>query len=101
MAVSGIGWIKLAGRAVLGVCVVTGVWVVFTPLLRERKGLTETRDMFLADNRSMAEEIALIRHQQTLFRTDPDFVEQVARRENRVRPDELVFIFPRPERADR
>ncbi len=94
MAVSGIGWIKFAVGSTLGVCVLAGAWVVFSPLLKERAVLIEVRNMHLDDNRRMAEEITHLRHQQTLFRTDPEFVEQMARRENRVRPDEIVFVFP-------
>ncbi len=94
MAVSGIGLLKFAAGATLGVCVLAGTWVIFSPTLKERTALIEARNMHQEDNRRMTEEISNLRHLQTLFRTDPEFVEQTARRENRVRPDEIVFVFP-------
>ena len=38
-------------------------------------------------------EIAQLVENQRRFRTDPDFVEAIARRNRRVFPGELVFIF--------
>lgn len=38
-------------------------------------------------------EIAEIVENQRRFRTDPDFVEAIARRNRRVFPGELVFVF--------
>lgn len=39
------------------------------------------------------QEIAHLIENQRRFRTDPDFVESIARRNRRVFPGELVFIF--------
>ncbi len=38
-------------------------------------------------------EIALLRENQQRMKTDPDFVEAIARRHRRVFPGEIVFLF--------
>ena len=42
-------------------------------------------------------EIASILEKQKRFRTDPDFVEQIARQNRRVFPGELVFVFEKED----
>jgi cell division protein FtsB len=42
-------------------------------------------------------EIAKLVENQTRFKTDPDFVEHIARQSRRVFPGELVFIFEDPK----
>ena len=38
-------------------------------------------------------EIKVLKDKQQRFKTDPEFVERVARMNRRVRPGELVFVF--------
>ncbi len=73
--------------------------MVFRPLADKRQQLEEHRDAFQQDNDIMAAEIAFLKKQQDMFIEDPDFVEQVGRRENRIRSNELVFVFPRENPA--
>lgn len=77
---------------ILAVIVVGGLSVAY-PRWRQRESLqrqdAELRRQIEAKNL----EIAQLKENQRRFRTDPDFVEAIARRNRRVFPGELVFIF--------
>jgi cell division protein FtsB len=77
---------------IVGIIVVAGVisaWpsvLCWQGLKRQNAELT-----FKIDEKKR--EIAKLIENQRRFRTDPDFVETIARQNNRVFPGELVFIF--------
>ncbi len=63
------------------------------PKYRHVRGLAEERDRINQRIGEKAREIAEIRAQQRRFNTDREFVETLARRDRRIFPGELVFIF--------
>ena len=77
---------------ILAVIVIGGLSVAY-PQWRQRESLkrqdTELRRQIEAKNR----EISQLKKNQRRFQTDPDFVEAIARKNRRVFPGELVFIF--------
>ena len=77
---------------ILAVIVIGGLSVAY-PQWRQREPLTrqdaELRRQIEAKNR----EISQLKKNQRRFQTDPDFVEAIARKNRRVFPGELVFIF--------
>ena len=77
---------------ILAVIVIGGLSVAY-PQWRQRESLkrqdAELRRQIEAKNR----EISQRKKNQRRFQTDPDFVEAIARKNRRVFPGELVFIF--------
>jgi len=57
---------------------------------RELKNQIADLDSQIAAKRA---EIADLKDRQRRFKTDPDFVESIARQNRRVYPGELVFVF--------
>lgn len=72
--------------------VVAGVMVSY-PKYRQVGGLADERERILRRIEEKTREIAEIKAKQQRFNTDREFVETLARRNRRVFPGELVFIF--------
>lgn len=72
--------------------VVLGVTVSY-PKYRQACGLADERERIQRRIDEKAREIAEVRAKQQRFNTDREFVETLARRNRRVFPGELVFIF--------
>lgn len=86
----------VAGLAVIGV-VIAGAMTVWPKLSRVR-GLERQRQQVLDEIEAKNREIAQLRENQRRFRTDPDFVETIARQSHRVYPGEVVFVFEAPDK---
>ena len=83
---------KMLTLTLLGVIFVVGALSVWPTYLRGRS--LKRQDAELARRiEEKKREIATLIEYQRRFRTDADFVEQIARRNNRVFPGELVFVF--------
>ncbi len=79
---------------VLGfVCVFAVGAIVSYPKYRHVCGLAAERDRINQRIAEKAREIAEIKAKQRRFNTDREFVETLARRDRRIFPGELVFIF--------
>lgn len=73
--------------------VFVGGLLVAWPNYRRGQSLKK-QDAELAERiESKRKEIAKLLDNQRRFRTDPDFVEHIARQNRRVFPGELVFVF--------
>ena len=72
--------------------VVTGV-VLSYPKYRQQQGLSAEKERILRRIEDKKAEIADFKEKQRRFNTDREFVENLARRNRRVYPGELVFIF--------
>lgn len=66
---------------------------IIQPKLEQWKGMQKRRDVLNAEIKQIKSEIFKMQENQQRFKTDRDFVEQVARENRRVQPGELVFIF--------
>ena len=80
----------LAGILVGGMAL---VW----PLLQRSKSLHLQEEEVQRKIDAKKKEIADLIDKQKRFRTDPDFVEQIARQNRRVFPGELVFVFEKED----
>jgi cell division protein FtsB len=69
-----------------GICFAYPTYVRTQNLKRENAKLSERIE-------EKRKEIAKLVDNQRRFRTDPDFVEKIARENKRVYPGELVFVF--------
>ena len=74
-------------------CVAAAAFVWLAPGWRERADLIAQRDGLKAANDALQREIDELRRRQRDFRTDPEYVELVAREEGLVRPSETVYDF--------
>jgi cell division protein FtsB len=75
------------------VIIIVGGLVIAYPTYRQRESLKEQRIELESRIKVKRSEIAKLIENQRRFRTDPDFVEAIARQNRRVFPGELVFIF--------
>ena len=76
----------------LAFIIVGGAALVY-PTWRRGESLKAQEADLRAQIEEKKKEIAHLQENQRRFRTDPDFVESIARRNRRVFPGELVFIF--------
>ena len=85
---------------VLAGCAVAAAVTVFGPMLEERSRRSRERRALREENDEIERRIAELRRQQNDFETNPEYVELVARRENRVKSNETVFDFGAPAGTD-
>ena len=84
----------LVGLTAAGVITIMPKYLDYRKLIKRRDELQAT-----IEHKKMA--VALLREKQQRFKTDPDFVELVARSKNMVRPNEVVFVFEEEEPSQR
>lgn len=78
--------------AMISIIVIGGLFVAFPTYNRGRN--LRMRELELREQiEAKKREIAKLSENQRRFRSDPDFVESIARQNRRVFPGELVFIF--------
>jgi cell division protein FtsB len=83
-----IGWIALA------VLVIIGVSSMFWPQIRRQQELQKKEAMLEEDIRLEEELFKHLKDQQERLRSDPRFVEKIAREElGYAKPDETIFKF--------
>ncbi|MCQ2368434.1 MAG: septum formation initiator family protein [Kiritimatiellae bacterium] len=85
-------WIQYI-TAVFAVCVVLFAAFVTYPKFLRLKELKARNDDLSLQVEEKKREIAVLKDYQQRFRSDPDFVEKIARQNGRVFPGELVFMF--------
>ena len=74
-------------------CIVVMGVVLAYPKYRQVKDLNEQHDRILREIAKKRAEIEEIRDRQRRFNTDREFVAELARRDRRVFPGEMVFVF--------
>ena len=75
------------------VCVATASMFILPPKIAQMRRLENQRNEILRKIDHKNSEIKLLKEKQQRFKTDPEFVEFIARQNKRVRPGELVFVF--------
>jgi len=75
-----------------GVIVVTGVWMSI-PKWRKAHDLNAERERIMQKITVRQAEIDAMRENQRRFKTDREFVEMLARKNHRLFPGEVVFVF--------
>jgi cell division protein FtsB len=70
----------------------SGLFII-TPKVAQMRRLEGQRSELLRKIDHKNSEIKLLKEKQQRFKTDPEFVEHIARQNKRVRPGELVFVF--------
>ncbi len=75
------------------VCLVTAGLFILPPKISQMRRLENQRNELLRKIDHKNIEIKILKEKQQRFKTDPDFVEYIARQNKRVRPGELVFVF--------
>jgi cell division protein FtsB len=78
---------------ILVAIVFVGGLLVTWPNYRRGQSLKEQEAELMERIEGKRREIAKLIDNQRRFRTDPDFVEHIARQNRRVFPGELVFVF--------
>ena len=74
-------------------CVMTAALVIIPPKLEQLRRLEQQRNDMLRRIDHKNNEIKVLKEKQQRFKTEPEFVEHIARQNKRVRPGELVFVF--------
>lgn len=78
---------------VIASCVVA-VICVFLPKTHNYQGLQKRKDVLEQGNAQMESRVRQLQQNQKRFRTDPAFVERVAREQGMAMPGETIFRFP-------
>lgn len=84
-----LGWITTG----LILVIVVGGTIAIYPLFRHENELKRKHDDLRWRIEVKKAEIAKLKEKQRRFREDKDFVEMIARQNQRIFPGELVFIF--------
>lgn len=98
----------MAGRKLIARFLVAAVFlllivlslVIFIPGYRRSMHLRSKRDQLAAECRNIEQLIEDLSQKRHRFQVDRDYVEQIARRNRRVRPGEVVFIIEPPTGKD-
>ncbi len=75
------------------ILVFTAGGVAIVPKYYEMKGLDQQRNELMRRVDYKNHQLKLLKDKQQRFKTDPEYVERVARMNRRVREGELVFVF--------
>ena len=70
---------------------------VDVPLFQRYNRAKEQRSELCEENAQLNEKLEKLQSDQERFRTDPEFVEHLARKNHRLRPGEILFVFDTPE----
>ena len=70
----------------------------FNPKLMQWSKWAEKREDFRQKNERLNEQIADLKQRQLLIGNDVTYDIIIAHSDNKVLPDELVFVFPRPRK---
>ena len=73
--------------------IIGGGIVLIYPTYCQGQALRKKESDLQAQIEAVKAEISRIQEYQRRFKSDPDFVESIARRNRRVYPGELVFLF--------
>lgn len=84
---------RFAWMVVIASCVVA-VICVFLPKARDYQDLQKRKQALEQGNARLETQIRGLERNQQRFRTDPEFVERVAREQGMAKPGETVFRFP-------
>lgn len=87
---------RLVLALVFGACLAALAVVFFGPLVAKRSEDSRELRTLRGENDAIERRISELRRQQNEFETNPEYVELVARREQRARPNETVFDFGDP-----
>jgi cell division protein FtsB len=87
------GPIYRAAWIVVVLLVLIGVACMFAPRFRRLSEMQKRKTELAERLRRTEEETIALRSRQERFRTDPAFVEQVAREAGMVKPDETIFRY--------
>ena len=83
---------------ILLIAIVIGGMLFVWPTYLRRKALLKQDAELTRRIEEKRREIAELDEYQRRFKTDPDFVEHIARQNRRVFPGELVFVFEEEEK---
>jgi len=75
------------------VLVIVAGAVTIVPKYYQMKGLDQQRNELMRRIDYKNHQLKLLKDKQQRFKTDPEYVERVARMNRRVRAGELVFVF--------
>lgn len=80
-------------------CIVCAVfaYIINRPQTEKRQRLEEQRIELEKSIEEQKREIAKIKEDCSRFESDPEFVERQARKNHRIRPGEIEFIFEAPK----
>ena len=88
---------QLVAWGVVAVLILAGACIMIEPLIAQQVRLQAQKHTLQAKNDAIEAEINELKRKQELFKTDPEFIEKIGREANQARPDEIIFVFPRPD----
>ena len=82
-----------AGIILIIIIIAAGIISLFLPKFRSNRELQRRKSALEQENKYIEQETKKIHLKREKFKTDPEFVERVARKSGRVKPDEVIFRF--------
>lgn len=88
-------WLQIYKWAIrlLIILTITGMVFLFLPKFRNIRELQRRKSTLETENKNIEHQTKELRLMREKFKTDPDFIERVARDSGRVKPDEIIFKF--------
>ncbi len=80
--------------------IIIGIVVLFLPKFRNIRELQRRNSALETENKNIEQEIKELRLKRERFKTEPEFIESVARESGRVKPDEVIFKFTDQEETE-
>ncbi|MCK5528566.1 MAG: septum formation initiator family protein [Kiritimatiellae bacterium] len=85
---------------VLVILTITGLAVLFLPKIRNIRELQRRKSALETENKNIEQQTKQLRLKREKFKTDPEFIERVARRSGRVKPNEVIFKFTDEDKTE-
>jgi cell division protein FtsB len=77
----------------LVVLAIIGIVYLFLPKFRSKRELQRRKSALEIENKNIEQQTKELRIKREKFKTDPEFIERVARESGRVKPNEVIFKF--------
>ena len=83
---------KVALNIFIIIAIIATVWL-FLPKLKKNRELQRRKTALEIENINIEQETKELRIKRERFKTEPEFIERVARKSGRVKADEVIFKF--------
>ena len=77
-----------------------GLFKLFSPKIRNIRELQRQKSALETENTNIEQQTKQLRLKREKFKTDPEFIERVARESGRVKPNEVIFKFTDEDKTE-
>ena len=88
------------GLVLLVLISIAGMAILFLPKFRNIRELQRQKSALEIENQNIEQQTKQLRLKREKIKTDPEFIERVARESGRVKPNEVIFKFTDEDQAE-